>query len=62
MKRTKTNKPIVKCMTCAYAELHRWGNDPVIADCHIFHEREVANQDRVCQRYLEEENKRIIQH
>lgn len=62
MKRISKNKTIVKCITCKHAVLYGYGTDPVIADCKKHGDRQVANAPRVCDDYIEELNKQIIQH
>lgn len=41
----------VKCISCTHASYMQWFENPIIADCHILHERMVAESKRVCKLY-----------
>lgn len=44
---TKTNEKC-QCISCVHSTLYQWGTDPVIAECKLTGEREVANSIILC--------------
>jgi len=58
------NDPFVKCMYCKNAgAFYQWQQNPVIAECMITKERQVALTRRLCKLYVPSDSEdREIQH
>ena len=66
----KVNTKMCSCMTCFWAQLHRYGNNPVLAACEAKpqpgnakfpYEVMVASTTWVCPSYVEAEGEKWIQ-
>lgn len=60
----------VTCWTCMHAKLHRWDNNPVLAECHkkpqAFNKRfpfeiEIASVLRLCVSYDETQSENVVE-
>ncbi|MGM9674690.1 MAG: hypothetical protein ACI3X9_04390 [Bacteroidaceae bacterium] len=60
---TKTNQdPFVSCMECRWATLMQWYENPVVAQCAVKGDRQVAASRRICKEYKKRADKPQIQH
>ncbi len=46
--KSKDSKRLAQCIKCKHSTLKQWMENPIIAICHIRHERFVAACDRQC--------------
>ena len=53
MAERKNVKALVRCVDCHNANLMRYGNDPLIAECRFGGIRNVASTPRVCGKFRE---------
>lgn len=44
---------MVQCINCKYATYMQWFKNPVIAECKILKERQVAEAKRICKEFKE---------
>lgn len=59
-----SSQPIlISCRTCAHATFMQWFENPVIAQCAMFGDRQVADSMRRCKQYHYRDNSdRPVQH
>jgi len=66
----KVNKEVVCCMDCFWANLHRYGNNPVLAQCtkkpnpgnaRFPYKVEVASARWICPHYKHQDGEKFIQ-
>ena len=70
MTRNNSNKEVVCCMDCFWSNLHRYGNNPILAQCtqkpnpgndRFPYQVEVASAKRVCRDHKHHEGEKFIQ-
>ena len=52
----------VTCMTCKWATLMQWFENPVVAQCTAKGDRQVAASRRICKEYKKRQDAPQIQH
>ncbi len=52
----------VKCINCKWADLMQWMENPIIAQCNIRDERQVAASKRICKEFIERTKEAPITH
>lgn len=56
------NNELVQCTKCKHATLMQWFNNPIIAQCSVFNDRQVAESRRVCKEFSLDYNQKDIKH
>lgn len=58
----RKQRELIRCVDCKYAQLMQWWDNPVIAQCTLRDEREVAMSRRLCASYEPSNKPKNIQH
>ncbi len=60
------DKGFVHCVNCTHAKFMQWYENPIIAECDIYHERMVGEAHRICRHFqssgITDVNQLVIQH
>jgi hypothetical protein len=56
------NTTMVQCRKCKHATLMQWFKNPIIAQCAIHGDRQVAESNRICKEFVESFNEAPITH
>ncbi len=59
--KTPSNK-FVQCISCKHAEYMQWYENPIIANCGLLRERQVAEANRICRLYAKRTTDIKISH
>ena len=57
-----SDNAFVKCIDCKHATFMQWYENPVIANCQVHKERQVAQAKRLCQAFAPSNCEPEIQH
>ena len=58
----KKPKTPVQCRYCKHAALMQWWDNPIIAQCDVTGEREVAETKRLCETFEKRVKAEIVEH
>lgn len=56
------NITMSQCKNCKHAKLMQWFKNPIIAECTLFNERQVAEANRICKDFSQRHDTPEIKH